>query len=107
VYALTPASTNPTCSGHFLGYSTCRGIEARVKPLIEISIEHYESLLRYASETSPLYLRLKSAVKTDANTIAMLCDLDGAEKLRKVAKHFCPDAVPQIEKAIRLARVPA
>ena len=42
-----------------------------MKPLVEISIEHYESLLKYASETSPLYLRLKNAVKTDANTIAI------------------------------------
>ena len=29
-----------------------------VKPLIEISIEQYESLLKYASDTSPLYSRL-------------------------------------------------
>jgi hypothetical protein len=78
-----------------------------VKPVIEISIEQYESLLKYASDTSPLYVRLKNAVKTESNTIAMLCDLDGAEKLHKVAEHFCPDAVPQIEKAIRAARVPA
>jgi hypothetical protein len=76
-----------------------------MKPLIEISIDHYESLLKYASDTSPLYVRLKNAVKADANMIAMLCDLDGAEKLRKVARHFCPDAVPQIEKAIRAAQV--
>jgi hypothetical protein len=78
-----------------------------VKPLIEIFIEHYEALLKYASDSLPLYVRLKNAVKTDANTIAMLCDLDGAEKLCKVAKHFCPDAVPQIEKAIRAARLSA
>jgi len=77
-----------------------------VKPLIEISIEQYESLLKYASDTSPLYSRLKNAVKTESNTIAMLCDVDGAERLRKVAKHFCPDAVPHIEKAIRRAQVP-
>ena len=80
-----------------------------MKPLVEISIEHYESLLKYASDTSPLYLRLlrlKNAVKTESNTIAMLCDLDGAEMLCKVAKHFCPDAVPQIEEAIRGAQVP-
>jgi hypothetical protein len=74
-----------------------------VKPLIEISVEQYESLLKYASDTSPLYLRLKNGVKTESNTIAMLCDLDKAEMLRKVAKHFCPGVVPQIEKAIRLA----
>jgi hypothetical protein len=69
-----------------------------VKPLIEISIEHYESLLRYASETSPLYLRLKNAVKTDANTIAMLCDLDGAEKLPKLANIFVPMLYRKLKK---------
>jgi hypothetical protein len=74
-----------------------------VKPLIELSIEHYESLLKRATEDSPLYSRLKNAVKTQ-NTIAVLCDLDEAEMLLQVAKHFCPDAIPQIEKAIRLAR---
>jgi phenylacetate-coenzyme A ligase PaaK-like adenylate-forming protein len=77
-----------------------------MKPLVEISIEHYERLLKYASETSPAYTRLKNAVKTEANTIAILCDLDEAEMLREVAKHFCPDAVSQIEKAIRLAHFP-
>ena len=76
-----------------------------MKPLIEISIEHYESLLEYASDTSPLYSRLKNAVKTDANTVAVLCDLDGAEKLRKVARHLCPDAITEIEKAIGAAQV--
>ena len=77
-----------------------------MKPLIEISTEQYESLLKYASDTSPLYSRLKNAVKTEFNTIAMLCDVDGAERLCKVARHFCPDAVPQIEKAIRRSQVP-
>ena len=63
-------------------------------------------LLKRATEDSPLYFRLKNTVKTQANTIAVLCDLDQAEMLLQVAKHFCPDAVPQIEKAIRLARFP-
>jgi hypothetical protein len=76
-----------------------------VKPLIEISVDHYNTLLEYASDTSPLYVRLKNAVKADANTIAILCDLDGTQKLRKVARHFCPDAVPQIEKAIKAAQI--
>jgi hypothetical protein len=51
----------------------------------------------------PLYLRLKNAVKTEANTIVILCDLDQAQMLHSVAKHFCLAAVPQIEKSIRLA----
>ena len=77
-----------------------------MKPLIELSIDHYESLLKRATENSPLYFRLKNAVKTETNTIAVLCDLDEAEMLLQVAKHFCPDAVPQIEKAIRLDQFP-
>jgi len=78
-----------------------------MKPLIELSIDHYESLLKRATQDSPLYFRLKNAVKTEANTIAVLCNIDEAEMLLQVAKHFCPDAVPQIEKAIRLDQFPA
>ena len=66
------------------------------------SIEHYESLLKRATEESPVYLRLKNAVKM-ANTVVILCDLEQAEMLLQVAKHFCPDAVPQIERAVRFA----
>jgi hypothetical protein len=77
-----------------------------MKPLIELSIDHYESLLKRATQDSPLYFRLKNAVKTEANTIAVLCDIDEADMLLQVAKHFCPDAVPQIEKAIRLDQFP-
>ena len=36
-----------------------------MKSLIEISIEHYESLLKCASDTSPLYSRLRNSVKTE------------------------------------------
>ena len=73
-----------------------------MKPLIELSIEQYESLLKRASQESPLYFRLNNAVKPQPNTVAVLCDLDEAEMLLQVAKHFCPDAVPEIEKEIRL-----
>jgi hypothetical protein len=69
-----------------------------MKPLIELSIEHYESLLKRASEDSPLYFRLKNAVKTHADTVAILCDLDEAEMLLQMAKHFCSDAIPQLKK---------
>ena len=74
-----------------------------MKPLIEFSIEHYESLLKRATQNSPLYFRLKKAVKPQPNTVIVLCDLDEAKMLLMVAKHFCPDAVPEIEKEIRLA----
>ena len=75
-----------------------------MKPLIELSIEHYEALLKRASQESPLYFRLKNAVKPQPNIVAVLCNLDEAEMLLQVAKHFCPGAVPEIEKEIRLVQ---
>lgn len=50
-------------------------------------------------EISPLYSTLKSAVKTQANMIAILCDPRRGGNALEVAKQFCPDAVPQIEKS--------
>jgi hypothetical protein len=72
-----------------------------MKPVIAISIEHYESLLKQATEDSPLYFRLKNAVKM-ATTVVVRCDPEHAEMFLQAAKHFCPDAVPEIEKEIRI-----
>jgi hypothetical protein len=72
-----------------------------MKPIIALSIEHYESLLKGATEDSPVYFRLKNAVKM-ANTIIIRCDPEQAEMLLQVAKDSCPDSVPAIQQAIRL-----
>jgi hypothetical protein len=72
-----------------------------VKPLIEISVEQYESLLKYASDTSPLYLRLTNGVKTESNTIAMLCDLDKAERcFAKWQNIFVPALYRKLRKQL-------
>jgi hypothetical protein len=75
-----------------------------MKPLIVFSVEHWEALLKRTTEDSPLYSRLKNAAKTEAGTIEVLCDLDEAEMLLHMAKSFCPEAVPEIEKAIRFVQ---
>jgi hypothetical protein len=69
-----------------------------MRPLVELSTEQYESLMNQAGEALPLQLRLKNAVRTQAGTIAILCDLDEAETLLQVAKQFCPGAMPQLKK---------
>jgi hypothetical protein len=71
------------------------------KVLVEIATDHYDSLLKRASEASPVYFRLKNAVKTEYGTILIPCHSDEAEMLLQVAKHFCPDAVSPIEAAIK------
>ena len=72
-----------------------------MKPVIAISIEDYESLLKRVTEDSPLYFRLKNAVKM-ANTVVVRCDPEDAGMLLQVAKHFCPDVVREIHQAIRV-----
>ena len=73
-----------------------------MKPVIALPIEHYESILKRATEDSPLYFRLKNAVKM-ANTVVVRYDPEHAEMLLQAAKHFCPDAVPEIQQAIRVS----
>lgn len=60
-----------------------------MKPVIALPVEHYESLLKRATEDSPLYFRLKNAVKM-ANTGVVRCDPEHAEMLLQAAKHFWP-----------------
>jgi hypothetical protein len=72
-----------------------------MKPVIAISIEDYESMLKRATEDSSLYFRLKKAVKM-ANTVVVRCDPEDAGMLLQVAKHFSPDVVREIQQAIRV-----
>jgi hypothetical protein len=71
------------------------------KVLVEISTDQYDSLLKRASEASPVYFRLKNAIKTEYRTIVIPCHAEEAEMLLQVAKHFCPDAVSSIDAAIK------
>ena len=56
-----------------------------MKPVIALPIEHYESILKRATEDSPLYFRLKNAVKM-ANTVVVRYDPEHAEMLLQAAK---------------------
>jgi hypothetical protein len=82
-----------------------------MKITMQLSLAHYERLIKYAGEDSPAYRTLKNGVKVAvaddserSQVIVILCDADQAEMIRESAKHFCPEAVPQLEKWIRLAR---
>jgi hypothetical protein len=78
--------------------------------VIELPLEHHERLLKYANEASPVYSTLKNGVKIahsdggQSEIIVILCDEEQAEMLRQVANHFCPQAVPEIARWIKVAR---
>jgi hypothetical protein len=83
-----------------------------MKILLEISPEHYDRLLSGVSEKSALYGVLKNGVVvqsikkgTRSKMIEILCEKFHARMLRSLAENLSPQAVPQIEKAIRLSRM--
>lgn len=83
-----------------------------MKILLEISPEHYDRLLSGVSEKSALYGVLKNGVVVQSTKkgrqskmIEILCDKFHARMLRSLAENLYPQAVPQIEKAIRLSRM--
>ena len=81
-----------------------------MKIVIELPLEHHQRLLKYANEASPVYSTLKNGVKIahsddgQSEVIVILCDEEQAEMLRQVANHFCPEAVPEIARWIKVAR---
>jgi hypothetical protein len=81
--------------------ATLKSEMSGIEVLVEISPEHHYALLKHANEDSPVYFRLKNAVKTESDTILVPCSGTEAEMLLGVAKHFCPDAVTSIETAIK------
>jgi hypothetical protein len=81
------------------------------KLVIQLSPEQHQRLLKYASEASPAYSTLKNGLimdRTDgtrSRVVVIVCDEDHAHMLWQSAKHFCPQAVPQIENSVPLAHL--
>ena len=82
-----------------------------MKIVLKITPEHYDRLLSGISEKSSLYSVLKNGVVINstagggAKMIEILCEKFHARMLRALAANLYPQAVPQIEKAIRLSRM--
>jgi hypothetical protein len=79
------------------------------KMVIQLSPEQHRSLLKYASEASPAYSALKNGLMMRhpggvRSRIVIVCDEYSVRMLRQSAKHFCPQAVPQIENWVPLAK---
>jgi hypothetical protein len=82
-----------------------------VKILIDISPEHYDRLLSELTEESRIYVILKNGVVihqfergAEFRTVEILCEKFHARMILAIAEMFCPEAVAEIEEAIRLSR---
>ena len=82
-----------------------------MKVLIEMPEEHYDLLVAECNITSREYSILKNGVVTrdqqsgsDRRMIEILCETEEADQLLDIANRLYPSAVPDIVKAIALAR---
>ena len=84
-----------------------------MKILIEMSREHYDSLLGRLTKESRLYSTLmgsmilhESEAIRPTDTVMTVCEYDEAKALLQFAQQYCPEAASQIEQAIKLPRIP-
>jgi hypothetical protein len=82
-----------------------------VKILIDILPEHYDRLLSEFDEESRMYAILKNGLVihyfeagNELRKVEILCDKFHARMILAVAEIYCPEAVAEIEEAIRLSR---
>jgi hypothetical protein len=82
-----------------------------VKILIDISPAHYDRLLSELTEESRIYAILKNGVVIhqfeagyESRTVEILCEKFHARMILAIAEMVCPEAVAEIEEAIRLSR---
>jgi len=82
-----------------------------VKILIDISPEHYDRLLSRFTEESRICAILKNGLvihhfegSNEFRTVEILCEKFHARMILAAAEMYCPEAVAEIEQAIRLSR---
>jgi hypothetical protein len=82
-----------------------------VKILVDISPEHYDRILSEFDEESRIYAILKNGLvlhhfeaDREIRTVEILCDKFHARMILAAAEMYCPEAVAEIEEAIRLSR---
>jgi hypothetical protein len=75
--------------------------------VIYLSPKKYELFLRRIDERSPARFTLAKAKEIDVTTSrsdnkwVIVCDKSTAAVLRKAAREYCPEALPDIERAFR------
>ena len=82
-----------------------------MKILVDISPEHYDRILSEFTEESRIYAILKNGLVlhhfeggNEFRTVEILCEKYHARMILAAAEMYCPEAVAEIEEAIRLSR---
>ena len=82
-----------------------------MKILVDLSPEHYDRILSEFSEESRMYAILKNGLvlhyfeaDNEIRTVGILCDKFHARMILAAAEMYCPEAIAEIEEAIRLSR---
>ena len=78
---------------------------------IKVGSRDYEQLRNYVPNGSSAREAVERATRIDYSVggvlfegYTILCDEDAARGLQETAAHYCPEIVPKIQEAVRLAR---
>ena len=82
-----------------------------VKILLDISPEHYDRILSEFDEESRMYAILKNGLVlhhfeagNEFRTVEIFCERFHARMILAAAEMYCPEAVAEIEEALRISR---
>jgi hypothetical protein len=82
-----------------------------VEILIKLGSGEYDQLRTHIPEGSSAREAVERATRIDYSVggvlfegYTILCDEDAARGLQQTAAHYCPEIVPKIQEAVRLAR---
>ena len=78
---------------------------------IKIGSREFDELRTHVPDGSSAREAVERATRIDYSVggvlfegYTILCDEDGARGLQETAAHYCPEIVPKIQEAVRLAR---
>ena len=79
--------------------------------LIKLGSGEYDQLRTHIPEGSSAREAVERATRIDYSVggvlfegYTILCDEDAARGLQQTAAHYCPEIIPKIQEAVRLAR---
>ena len=68
--------------------------------MIYLEPDHWQCLLQNVARNSSAETCLKTGFQFDSSMYRLACDKDSCEELLRLARAHCPDAAPQLTRAL-------
>ncbi|GEM_PF-5365762 len=69
--------------------------------MVYLEPDHWQCLLQNVAEHSSAHTCLKAGFRFDSSMYRLACDKSACEELLRLARIHCPDAAPQLVRALQ------